>query len=282
MVSEPIPPSGEPVYAVARLLDADREAVAGYPVTLYASLAPEPSGDTVLKLYDPYTGISAGPDEDLRRLIVLSDNEGYARVAIEAPDVSGVVMDPSGNCAWRLAGDPYPSVGIVDGDGYWYEPLSEYADETIYRVPTSIGGFYRFELSQHAVPGSLQITASGGVLEEFDPGSLVPGQTFFRADLPPGMFIYDGSSYSIFVSDPEIHECRAEYEKQRFWIDDDDPYLLDYSGSLEGCLLYPDIKVYLHSEWTNPSTGATIHDAMEVVFLNPLSKLEMAKKYAEG
>jgi hypothetical protein len=280
-----------------RLLDIYGEPVQGYPVQVYVTEDPEPVGNTILNIYDPFTGITAGPLQSLHRLTCLSDNDGWVRGYIEPLGSSSVEM--AGNLVtmtgldsvYRLSGYPYPQVGVINnGTSSWFVPDSAHIESTgevISRVPTQIGGFFRFPLAKDANPLSVQVTSRGGIaLEPWEVVGPELGVTFTVQDLPHGYYIYEPNSHSLLVSDSAVYELSVQYQVAFFKVGSNPRRLVSVSnkaGWPTDALLYPDVKLYLHAEWRDPSASGMIkRDTAELVMVNPLSKMEMQKRYAEG
>lgn len=285
------------IHFACRLLDAYGEPVQGYPVQLYVTKDPEPVGNTVLNVYDPFTGIMAGALQPLHRLTCLSDNDGWVRAYVEPLASSNVEMTGSlpgtgeFDCDYRLAGYPYPRVGIIDVSvPEWFIPEIEQIEEiseNISRVPTQIGGFFRFPLTKDAKPNTIHVTSSGGIsLEPWEVIGPELGVTFVAGDLPAGYYIYEHNSHSLLVSDAAVYALSVNYEVAEFKIGDDPRKLISVSDKSlwpTDARLYPDIKLYVHAEWRDPSASGMIkRDTAELVMTNPLSKMEMKRRYAEG
>ena len=278
-----------------RLLDVYGEPVQGYPVSLYVRQSPEPSGDTILNLYDPFTGIMAGPAQPLHKLTSLSDNDGWVRGYTEPLPSSLVEMTgdltATGEfeCDYRLAGFPYPKVGIIDASvPKWFVPETNQTEtiaEDISRVPTQIGGFFRFPLQKDAKPETIKVTSSGGMsLEPWEVIGPELGVTFTSRDLPAGYYIYDSSSHSLLVSDAAVYAVSVDYEVADFKIASDDPFKLvgisDKSGWPSDAKLYPDVELYIHAEWRDPSSpGSAKRSTASLIMINPLSKMALQKRY---
>jgi hypothetical protein len=280
-----------------RLLDIYGEPVQGYPVQVYVTVNPEPAGNSILNVYDPFTGIMAGPTQSLHKLTCLSDNDGWVRGYIEPLASSHVEMTGNlvttgeFNGTYRLAGYPYPQVGVINNvTSSWFVPDSvhiESTGEVISRVPTQIGGFFRFPLAKDANPLSIKVTSKGGIaLEPWEVVGPELGVTFTAPDLPHGFYIYEPGSHSLLVSDSAVYELDVQYDVAFFKIGSDPRELVnvsDKTGWPTDASVYPDVKLYLHAEWRDPSASGMIkRDTAELVMVNPLSKMEMQKRYAEG
>jgi len=298
-IRDPNIPTGDMIMANIRLLDKNGEALYGRPVIAYMSKNEifDDIATSVIRIYDPFTGISAGPSEDLKKLVCLTSAQGFVWVQIPQPSMALFKITVAGlttltlESSYDIYGDPHPLVGIMDTDtNKWIILDAIKKTEIIQQVPSTIGSFNRFELKKAAIPGKIIVESLiGGALQEYNIGNAKLGVTFRKQHLPKGFFVYDRLSNSLFVSDDSIVSINVEYEVPPFTIANDTDFrprnlIPDPEISAEGIdlttanlAIYPDVKAYLHFNHID-----TILKTAIVIFQNPLSKLEESKRYAEG
>lgn len=277
------------VSCVMRLEDEIGEPVKAHPITLHVSKLSDPEDEaSQLRIYDPYTGIAAGVGEELDRLVSLTDVQGYVRPMVASPASSDIYKQISGLQQTDFSYDlpSYPSVGIIDVDSNVWVRLKPLMKTELgvspYQSPE--GGFIRIRLQNHAVRGTIKaVTSDGQAMREFGTG-LRLGIDFTVDQLPYGFFAYDKQTASLLISDPDIRLVNLTYEVQPFTVKADDQGrprrlvpatgLQSLTGDLTNTLrLYPDIVLYLHGQYDSLQRTA------ELVFTNPLSKMELARAY---